>query len=229
MAGQSTSEDAGNRDDARDRGENRERSGEHRGGVPALARGRVETVARCLGHRARRRRLPAPSAHGLAAARGRDARALRRTGLAAGGDRARDAGARRRAAPLPARLGGRAPRVRARGPPARLGALRGREPAARGAPRAPAGRPHGGARLDPARRAELALSLPRRLRPDVQRLPLLLPRLLARPAARARARWPGSLGAVGRDRAPDGRDAPVRRAAARGPGAPTSSSRRASA
>ena len=52
---------------------------------------------------------------GVAAARGRDARALRRPAAARRAVRDRARGARRRAAPLPARVGGRAPRIRARG------------------------------------------------------------------------------------------------------------------
>ena len=83
----------------------------------------------------------------------------------------------------------------------RVSPVRGREPPARGAARAAAGRTTSRARRHRPRRPELALSLPRRLRPDVQRLPLLLPRLLARPAAGARAGRSRSLGALGGDRA----------------------------
>ena len=62
----------------------------------------------------RGRSLPPPSADGLATARGRDSRPVRRPRLASRGDRARDPGSRRSASALPARVGRRAPRLRAR-------------------------------------------------------------------------------------------------------------------
>ena len=67
------------------------------GGFLAVDRGR-------RGHRGRGRVPPAP-ADGLAAARGRDARAVRRARQPRRGGRARHARARRRAAALPRRLG----------------------------------------------------------------------------------------------------------------------------
>ena len=85
----------------------------------------VSAVAR------RGRGVPPPPADGVAAARGRDARALRRPRFAPRRRRARHPRARRRAAPLPRRVGGRAPRLRARRPAAHLRRLRAREPAAR--------------------------------------------------------------------------------------------------
>ena len=94
---------------------------------------------------------------------------------------------------------------------------------------APARRTHGRARRHRPRRAELALPLPRRLRPDVQRLPLLLARVLARPAARARARRPGRWALWVVTALSDGRDAPVRACCCSRARRRTSSSRRASA
>ena len=84
----------------------------------ALARGRRD--------RARGDGVPAAPADGLGAARGRDARALRRTRQPGGRRRARDPRARRRAAPLPLRVRRRASRPRPRQPAARLGGVRGR-------------------------------------------------------------------------------------------------------
>ena len=104
--------------------------GDRSGPVRPCPRGRC--LARlCSGSASVRDRSPrraflAAPADGVAAARGRDARALRRPRLARRRGRARDARARRRAAPLPARVGRRAPRVRARRPPARLGRVRAR-------------------------------------------------------------------------------------------------------
>ena len=69
---------------------------------------------------ARRGRVPAPPADGVAAARGRDARALRRPRLAPRRRRARHARPGRRAAPLPRRVGRRPPRIRPRRPAARV-------------------------------------------------------------------------------------------------------------
>ena len=119
--------------------------------------------------------------------------------------------ARRRPAPLPARLG-RRPRG---GRPLRdalpLGALRGRERAADRSARKPAGRAGAGAGGDGARGGELGAALPRGLRADVQPLPLPLHALVPRPPARARARRRPRLDALGgRDAAR--RSAPIRTA-----------------
>ena len=129
-------------------------------------------------------------------------RALRRPASArrAASDRARRA--RRRAAALCVRVGGRAPRSwpRRRCGPCRpffavaslplLAAARSR------------GWPDGvhGARRDRARLRELDAALPRRLRTDVQPLPVHEPALVPRAAPRDRARRPRALGAVGRSR-----------------------------
>ena len=74
-----------------------------------------DPLVRARGRRARGRRggVPLPPAARVAAARGRDAAALRRPPPARRALPGRARGARRRAAPLPARLGGRAPRLRA--------------------------------------------------------------------------------------------------------------------
>ena len=167
---------------------------------------------------ARRGRVPAPPAHGVAAARGRDARALRRPRLAPRRRRARHARPGRRAAPLPRRVGRRPPRARPRRAAARVRRLRAREPSARRDPRPAARGTEGRACRDGARRPELAVPLPRGVRPDVQPLPALLARVHARPARGSGARRSASMGAVGGHGAARRGDPPVRRAAARRPG-----------
>ena len=216
MAGQSTSEDDGIHDGARDRGESRggaRRRDDASVGV-VVGRAELDVAGRRRG-RGRCRRLPSPPADGVAATRGRDPRAVRRQGLAARGRRARDARPWRRAAPLPPRVDRRPPRVRARGPAHPVGRVRSRQPSSRRRSRPPSRRPAGRARRRGDRRAELALPLPRRLRPDVQPLPLPLARLHPRAAARARERRAGPLGRLGRRVAGDGGRAPVRDPAAR--------------
>ena len=165
------------------------------------------------------RRLPPPSADGLAAARGRDAGAVRRPRLPPRRRRARDARSWRCSPPLPPRLVRRAPRLRSGRPADRLRGVRPREPSARRGARPPAGRTRGRARCRRARRAELAVPLPRRLRPHVQPVPLPLARLHPCAAARARERWAGTLGGVGRRVADDGGGAPLWDPAARRTGA----------
>ena len=122
--------------------------------------------------RARRRHLSLCAADRVAAARGRDARALRRPAADRPAARHRARGARRRAAALSARRGGGALGRRPDRAPTRLGALRAGEPAAHRAARRAARRPSGRVDHDRARLRELGAAVPRRLRPDVQPVPL---------------------------------------------------------
>ena len=133
----------------------------------------------------------------VAAARGRDARALRRAGLARRAPAHRPRRARRRAAPLPRRMGRRPPRRRPDGAAAGLGALRGGEHSGAGCPFGTARRTSGRARRDGARLGQLAHALPRRLRADVQPLPAHERALVPRAPRRGRARGAQPLGAVG--------------------------------
>ena len=127
--------------------------------------------------------------------------------------------ARRRAAPLPLRVGDHAHGRRARGAAARLDALRRRERAADRAARRAAHRPRRRARRDGDRRAELDAALPRHLRPDVLDLPLHGDAVVHRAAAGARAARPARLAPLGARDARLHRDASVRRARARVAGA----------
>ena len=153
-------------------------------------------VARRRRRDARGRRLPPPSADGMAAARGRDAGAVRRPRLASPGvveHVTRDRGG----APLHfllawavAHLGFGLGGLRLVSAAFALASL---PLVARARP--PAGRPVGRAGRGRARRAELAVPLPRRLRPDVQPVPLPLARLHACPP---RARSSAAAGGAGR-------------------------------
>ena len=199
MAGQSTSEDAGNRDDARDRGDDGEPAVGHRAGSRARRRQsrglwlgiagialvaavfllhqlmawpphEDETLALFVG----RDSLPAVIEHVTQERGGAPlhfllAWAVAHLGFGLGGLRLVSALFAVASLPLVALLG------------LRLG---GRNVALV---------------ATVARRTELDLPLPRRLRPHVQRLPLLLARVLARPASGARARRSRALGALGRD------------------------------
>ena len=139
-------------------------------------------------------------ADGLAPARGRDARALRRPRQPGGRRRARDPRSRRSATPLPLRLRRRPSRPRPRQPAPRLGSVRGREPAADRAARPTARRTLDGADRDGARRRQLGVPLPRRLCPDVQPVPVPLVAVVRPPAARTRPRRRGGLERSGAQR-----------------------------
>ena len=135
-------------------------------GASAPCSGDALVLARRRRGRGRSGRLPPPPAAGVAAARGRDARALRRPPSARRALPGRARGARRRAAPLPPRLGGRAPRARARrrsGSSRRRSRSRAcRSSALLGQAARRDGRPRSIATV--ARRRELDVPLPRRLR-----------------------------------------------------------------
>ena len=169
-------------------------------------------------HLGRGRRVPPPSADGLAAARGRDAGALRRPRQPRRRARARHTRARRRPAPLPLRLGRRAPRVRARRHAHRLGGVRGREPAARRPARAATGRSQNRPDRDGAGREQLGVPLSRCLRAHVQPLPVPLAPLVHPPASRPRPARVVDLGSLGSRHPARRRVAPVRRARPRIPG-----------
>ena len=193
------------------------------GGRAAVARGALVPARGRRDHR-RGRRLPLPPAARLAAARGRGAAALHRPPPARRDVPGRARGARRRAAPLPARVDGRAPRPRPRRAARALGrSSRSRACRSSRSCSARLGRPRARARRDAARRDELDVPLPRRLRPDVQPLPLHRDALVPRAAARARARRPRRVGALGARDPRHRRDAPLRRARARLAGRSSSS------
>ena len=124
----------------------------------------------------------------------------------------------RRATPLPPRVGGRAPRLRAGRPADRLRRVRAREPAARRAARPPSRRCRESGSWRRRSRVQLALPVPRCLRPHVQPVPLLLARLHARAADGARARRSGRWALWVLDGAAHGRDPSLRHPPARGAG-----------
>ena len=165
--------------------------------------------------RARRRHLSLCAADRVAAARGRDARALRRPAAARPAARHRARGARRRAAPLSPRRGGGALGRRADRAPTRLRALRAREPAAHRAARRAARRPSGRVDHDRARLRELGAAVPRRLRPDVQPVPLHERALVPRAALGDRPRRRVAVRALGPRGDRVHREPSVRRARAR--------------
>ncbi len=181
-------------------------------------RARALDLARSRGDRRPHERLPPAPADGLAAARGRDARALRRPRLARGV--VEHVTRERGGAPLHFLLAWGVAHLGVG-----LGALRlvsvvfalGSLPLVALLGRRLAGR-RDGARRDRARRGELALPLPRRLRAHVQPLPLPLRGLSAAPAARPR-RPPSRLGLVGDGEPARRRGASLRRARARRAGA----------
>ena len=149
----------------------------------------------------RRRDLPLPPAARVAAARGRDAAALHRPASARPGRSrscSRSAAARRSTSCSrgPSRTSVCGLEGLRRG----VGRLRGREPPGR---RAAASRGSAdvvtGADRDRARRGELDVPLPRRLRADVQPLPASRPRSrISRCSTRARARRQARAGRSGR-------------------------------
>ena len=151
-------------------------------------------------HRRRRRSSSSLRLHGLAAARGRDARALHRAQAARRRARHRARPARRRSAPLPLRLGRRPPRRRADGPARWSRRLRRREhPARRAARRAPR-RARDGARRDGAV-ARAGCSLFHGVYGRMYSIFLFTSvALVPRAAARARARRPARAGRSGRSR-----------------------------
>ncbi len=165
--------------------------------------------------RARRRHLSLCAADRVAAARGRDTRALRRPSADRPAARHRARGARRRAAALSPRRGGGALRRRPDRAPARLGALRAREPAAHRAARRAARRPSGRVDHDRARLGELGAAVPRRLRPDVQPVPLHERALVPRAAVGDRPRRRLAVRALGPRGDRVHREPPLRRARAR--------------
>ena len=170
--------------------------------------------ARRRGLRARSRVVSPDPADRLAAARGRDAGAVRRPEVDSGPLRHGSRPARRRASPLPVRLDRRAHGRRSRRPAARVGDLRDGDRAGRRAARQEARRPADGSRSDGALLGQLDAALPRRVRAHVQPVPVHERALVPRAAARQREADAPCVGAVGDRDAALRRGPPVRRARA---------------
>ena len=165
-------------------------------------------------------RCSSSSSSRLAAARGRDAAAVRRPATDRRPLRHRPRQARRRAAPLPPRLG-RGARREAASRPCASSPRCSRWRASRRSRSSATGSPAAGLALAAAALAagELGPALPRHLRAHVQPLPLPLDALVPRAAPRARPRRPRAWIALGDRHAARDRVAPVRRARARLAGA----------
>ena len=193
------------------------------GNTGRRARGRRRSrVDRCALVPARRgrnhgcdRRLSPPSAARLAAARGRGPAALHRAASTRPGLPGGPRGEGWSAAAFPDRMGRRPPRSRPRGTAGGLRALRNRKPPGdRPSARATRNAPSCADR-DRRRRRRLDFPLPRRLRADVQPLPVHERAVVSRVASRRRPRWAEGVGALGAGDPGNGRDPSVRSSRAR--------------